>query len=261
LLLHHFGSVPTLSLPANLLVVPLTTAALGAGLAGSIVLPILPWLAGLFGASAYLATAAALEVVRWSAELPPGSIEIPTISLESMLLLLGTLVVVALARSRRQLLFRGGIWAVLLSMTLAIEARADRLRNESASILFWYRSKEGSSIARVEEDTLRIYTAVARAAGRSEEMLRRRMGARAVVVIALDSTATDTNDIEPMLINETPAEFLLGNPGVILSCSAQPAPAVVTIDGRQILRLPLGRSPERAMIFRAGARWEVIQWR
>jgi competence protein ComEC len=107
LLLLHFGSVPTMSLPANLIVVPLTTAALGAGLAGAAMMPLVPVVAEWFGASAYLVTTAALDVVRWSAAIPPGAIEVATIPAWATVLLLAGLVATALARSRRQLLFRG----------------------------------------------------------------------------------------------------------------------------------------------------------
>lgn len=77
LTVHHFNLVSPVSLPANLLVVPLSSLALAATTASLAVAPLAPWLSEIFNASGWLWMRGMMDLSRWFATWPGGWWSVP----------------------------------------------------------------------------------------------------------------------------------------------------------------------------------------
>lgn len=107
----HFGRLPLLSLPANLLVVPLSFVALGNGILASIAHLFSSQLADTFLATSYLSLRMMVGVVNFSSRLPLAFVEIHQLSIFAVAIYCCLLISVVNFRNGK--IFRRGILASL----------------------------------------------------------------------------------------------------------------------------------------------------
>jgi competence protein ComEC len=261
LVLHHFGYVSMISLILNLPVVPLTSVALGAGVAGSVAGGIPGPLAGWFGGASWMALALARWLVALGADLSSAGIEPGTIGVAGMLAIMAAVLRLGLGRRPAQTIVRALTVASVVIAVLLADRLADPLRAGSP-MLFLLSTWRGTVAATVAADTVTLYAASARDSAsllNSGAALRRRVGGSAVRLLRLDTLA-DPPPPGLLLLNDAPWEYALVDPPVILSNTAQCRLSIVTAFGARQLRVPLGEDGDRALAFVYRSGWREIEW-
>lgn len=259
--LFHFGYVSLISLAINLPVVPLTSMALGAGVAGSIAQTFSPLAASWFGGAAYAALAVAEWLVASGAALSLAGVEPGTLGIGGALLIAAGVLYLALARRPAQAAARAISFGILLAVVLLAERLTDPLRRNSPE-LYLLGSRDGVVAATAIDDTVTVFwrggsrdSSFACAAG---EALRRRLSAGWLRALRLDSADAARGEI--LLINDAPREYLLASLPVILSATAQRKLSVVRAFGERYLLVPLKGEPERALALAYDGEWREVAW-
>lgn len=213
--LYHFGYLSVVALLVNIPAVPLYSIALGAALAGTIVAPIIPFVADCLGGSAHLTLSIAGAVVSWGADLPFTGLELGTITLLGAMLLGLALLYLSFFRTLRQASARMMIVAMVIIGVYLHNGLADPLSSSRGPLLFMLKGNRGVLIGATRRDTLDLYIGDredSSAAAQSGEALRMRIGAGAVRVMMLnDSTSIGAE----MTVNDSTsiaAKMMLNDP-------------------------------------------------
>jgi competence protein ComEC len=261
---YYFGYLSLISPLANVVVGPLIDIGLGAGLAGSALSGIGP-LGEWFGAAAYLAVGWGEKLVEWSAGLPLAGLPFMPIGKISGLLLAGMILYVALSRGWGSLGRRTVALASLALCLLTWERLSDPLKRLGPADLLLLHTHNGIAVARVRGDTLALMGA-GRDVGDSDFVrftcapLARRVGARSLSLVPLDSSGASPSDMLAML-NDRPGEYAMRDLPVIVSNTSQRPLRLVMGEVEGWLQIPLKAGLDEALLLHNDRKWEEIPWR
>jgi len=263
LVLYHFGFVSFIALLTNLPVIPLTSAALGAGTAGALAALVSETLGAWCGGCAHAALTATIWMVGEGASIPGAAFEIGTIDAWGSLLLLAAALGMALSRAPRQTICRCAIFLLAVICVTGADRMLDPLRRSGVSYLCLLKGRGGTVAATICKKTVRLY-AVGRTADTASlrfigEALRRRFGALAAETMPLDSFGTYDRGGALLLVGE-PLEALPPELPVILSRTARRPLAVVDLFGGKFLQVPLRREIDRAIVLAYDGAWHAVPW-
>lgn len=274
LTLYYFGYVSPFSPFINILVVPLTTLGLGAGLAGTL-FSVLPGLPEWFGGAAHLALRSALGFVEWSASFRGGTAYLHLTSPAVVLPALVGLLYLSFSRSAGQSLVRGFSFLLLLFVLFVLDRRFDPLADSGSGYLYVMPlSRGGGIVAGIHcgDSLLLCYGGLnardSAAAARAGELLAQRIGAGHVRVADLavpyasvaagsDSSAKDS---DLRLMNRAGPEYLHRRVPVIFSNTGRRSPGFVAAGGRVLVQIPLQRKFGRAVVLAPDSFRQIVWW-
>ncbi len=263
--LYHFGFISFISLLLNIPVVPLTSAALGAGMAGIVADLFSGTLASWFGGGAHLALCATEWLVSRGAALPGVGAEIGTIGLPGATLLMMMIFRLAMGAHPMQIAVRLGACICAFASIVVFDRMADPLSRNNGPYLYLLKGRDGVIAATVRGDSVLLY-----AAGRSAdttmlqhsgEALRRRCGATWVRAISLDSIRSVIACDDLLIVGARPPEVVLSDLPVLLSGTGRRRLGLVQAAGEQFLQVPLRMELEEAVVFRYDGAWHTVRWR
>jgi competence protein ComEC len=264
LVLYHFGYVSIVAPLVNIVVVPLASLALGAGVAG-VVFMALPVLPGWFGGAAYMLLWCVEWLVHRTATVVTPLVEPGTIGLVAAAAILAMSIYLALSRTVAQAVLRLTAWGLALFSVMIFDHALDPLRPNGARDLYILRARNGIAIAAVEHDTLMLYASGPDAADTGTvrfiaDPLGRRLGVAARRVINIDSAETAAEK-ELILINDEGKEYAMRSLPVIMANTRRRPLGFVRVGDEQLLYAPLRSRLSEAIVLRYDGAWREVEWR
>jgi ComEC/Rec2-related protein len=264
LLLYHFGYVSIVAPIVNIVVVPLASLALGAGVAG-VVFMALPLLPGWFGGAAYMLLWCVEWLVHGAAAVVTPLLEPGTIGLVAATVIMAMSIYLALSRAVAQALLRLTAWSLALFSVMIFDHALDPLRSDGARDLYILRASNGIAVAAIEHDTLMLYASGPDAVDSGmvrfiADPLGRRLGVTARRVINIDSAETE-GEKELILINYEGKEYAMRSLPVIVASTRRRPLGFVRLGGEQLLYAPLRSRLAEAMVLRYDGGWREVEWR
>jgi competence protein ComEC len=263
LVLHYFGWVSLVAPLVNIVVVPLTSLALAAGVAGTLFCW-LPSAAASFGGTAYLLLASTERLVGWGGSLSMAGIEMRTIGAAGAMVMGAMAVYLLLSRTVQQMAVRLLSYILAAGCVILLDRIIDPLGRIDEGDLLLLHARQGVAVGSLRGDTLCLYVAgsadssLVRFIG---EPLRRRLGAVALRSVDLDSADSEGRG-ELIPISDQPEEYAMRSLPVILSNTAQRPLAIVRSGDARFLQVPMRSELDEARLLGFdGGRWEVKRWR
>ena len=233
----YFGEFSLLSLPLNVLVVPLITVGFGAAGCGYL-LSWIPELASWYGASSWLAIGWVVDLVKGGSEVAWGSVRLPQVM---PVVVLGALVGIlwtGLAERVGSLTFRALIVIALVATPWLLEKNRGHLEHDLYIVPLTRRDGIALLERRGEELTLR-YAPVRD----SDSLAAVRILERYADLFEADRSRlipyNRKGGAESVLLNHAGPEFLLESAPVLLSLTGRRELGRVDIAGASVLQVPL----------------------
>jgi competence protein ComEC len=265
LIVHRFGYLSVGGLIANVAVVPLISLALGAAAVGALVSALPLPLASWFGASAYLAIVAAEKIVLWCAALPFAGVELRPFTAPGAAVLAAATLRLALALRPAQAALRSIAYVSILVSILLLDPFLDPLgRFDARSLALLACGRLTVVVTAGAGDSLRAVVAGASprdsaVIARNVEWLRRRVGAAAARIVAIDSL--DARDADLVLLTTRPRVAVCRGLPLLLTSTAQRRLRIVSAGGAPVLEVPMRAKLEEGLVARFNGQWEMIRWR
>lgn len=275
LTLYYFGYVSLASPLINLLVVPITTFGLGAGIAG-VLASSLPGLPVWFGGAAWLAVHSARVIVEWSASFQEGLFHLHVLGPVVALLLLSGVIYLSLSQSWMQGVLRTVSFFLLFFVLLILDRRFDPLADSGSGYVYMIPlSRTGGVVAAVHHgDSLLVcYGGLkgrdSASAVRIGSILTQRIGAQSVRTVDLSlprsfhvSPAIDfpTKDSDLRYANRAGPEYLSTRIPILLSNTMRRSPGFVILDGTELAQIPLQRKISRGIVLDPWPAWRIVEW-
>ena len=152
---HYFGSFSPISPLVNIVVIPLVTIGLGAGVAGVV----FPFAAKWFGGTAWLAMSSTRSIVEGVAESSIVSLDIQGIGVFAVLILIIAGVWLLLAQKPLQVLVRSCCLLLLTVIVVGVDSKLDPLVHSKSGFLYLSPlSRSGGLVAGLHHgDTLSFW--------------------------------------------------------------------------------------------------------